>query len=75
MLLAMEKKYRSRGLSVLGISVGEDRSAVEAYRKNFAVPYHLFLAGPRVYDDRGAFGVPLTLFVDRQGRLAADTIG
>lgn len=73
--------YAEQGVEFLGINVYDDVAGAKSFEQKFAVPY------PSVLDaETGALrlafagdlppsGVPTTLIVDRQGRVAARVLG
>lgn len=65
---ALHRKYRAQGLVVLGLS-GPNPAAVTLARKSFTYP-HLSRA-VEISDPYRMRTVPLTVLIDRQGRIAA----
>ncbi len=69
------EKYRSEGLTVVGIDAQDFRQDAKGFAKRFGVTY------PVVYDGSGSTlgkwgvtGFPETFFVDRSGRLVGERI-
>ena len=77
LLDAIHKEYESRGLSVVGIDVGEDRGAVRRYVESIGVAYPIWVDAPNrqtgidstqsIHGRFGGVGLPTTVFVDRGG--------
>jgi thiol-disulfide isomerase/thioredoxin len=65
----LAQRYAARGVSVVGIDVGEDLSIARAFRREFNVPYPV-LADPDS-TTRSTYGggmfFPLHVFIDRAG--------
>jgi thiol-disulfide isomerase/thioredoxin len=78
LLDAIHQEYRSRGLSVVGIDVGEDPDAVRRYVESIGVAYPIWVDAPNrqtgidatqsIHGRFGGVGLPTTVFVDR-GRI------
>ena len=72
-LVALQKRYGSQGLHVIGLNVGgpEDRDKVPAYVEEFKIQYTLGFPDPRMTatylsdDDR----IPQAFVFDRKGRM------
>ncbi len=71
--LDLEKKYRSRGLALIGVSMdSEGWPAVTPFMEKMAMDYPVVLGTKRtayLYGDVEL--LPLTFLIDRQGRVAA----
>jgi cytochrome c biogenesis protein CcmG, thiol:disulfide interchange protein DsbE len=75
MLEAAWKKYKDRGLVVVGIDYDDFKGEARSFAKRYGLTY------PLVHDRKkstvaryGVVGVPETLFVDRRGRLVGDRV-
>ncbi len=73
---SLSKKYRARGLVTVGIDEQEDPSKGVEFLKRHGLPY------PAVSDESGkmgeaygVFGLPVQVFIDRQGRISTYRIG
>jgi cytochrome c biogenesis protein CcmG/thiol:disulfide interchange protein DsbE len=69
------ERYRSQGLTVVGVDAQDFRSDARRFLKRFGITY------PVVYDGQGSTlgkwgvtGFPETFFVDRRGRLVGERI-
>ncbi len=77
LLDAIQKEYESRGLTVVGIDVGEDPDAVRRYVASIGVAYPIWVDAPNrrtgidstqsIHGRFGGVGLPTTVFVDRGG--------
>ena len=72
-----EKKYQNEGLVVLGVSMDEDGwKSVRPYLDKMTVSYKPLLGDESVAAKYGGIeSLPLTLLIDRQGRIAARHVG
>jgi len=70
------RAYRDRGLQVLAINVRQDPATAARFVEGLDISYRVLLdedgAVARSY---GVIGLPTTLFVDREGRLATRILG
>jgi len=70
-LVAMNRKYGTQGLSVLGMSVDEDgESMVKAFADHNRVTYPIALAGEDLRADFGVRSVPVMFVIDKKGRVS-----
>ena len=77
LLDTVQTEYKSRGLSVVGLNVGEDPEAVRRFIESMGVEYPIWVDGPDKqmgYDSTqgihrrfGGVGLPTTIFVDPAG--------
>ena len=85
LLDVVHKQYRSRGVSVIGIDVGEPIDLVASYTKSIGVEYPVWvdssLSGPsasttvELYARFGGVGLPTTFFVDHSGKIVDVHVG
>lgn len=79
-LARVSKQYRERGVSFVGVNVKDNRAAAVAFEEEFGITY------PSIEDTDGravlalsqyvpASTVPVTLVLDRDGRVAARVLG
>jgi cytochrome c biogenesis protein CcmG, thiol:disulfide interchange protein DsbE len=69
----LEEAARSRGAEVvvLGINLGERKRTVEGYVREHAITFPILLdARGAVASDYKVLSLPITIMIDRQGRLA-----
>ena len=69
------RRYRSKGLVILGVSLdavqGDGIDAVEPFLKEFKILYPIAMADEALVDKLALNGVPTTLLIDRDGRVLA----
>jgi peroxiredoxin len=69
-------KYQRKGLAVLGVSLDEDGwRAVKPYVKAKKINYRIVLGGDDVIRLYGVEAMPVTLLIDRNGRIADSHVG
>ena len=79
-LAQASRDYAAQGVSFVGINVRDNEAAAEAFEDRYRIPY------PSIADFDGrtllelneyvpASAVPVTLVLDRQGRVAARVLG
>ena len=70
--VALQKKYRERGLEVLGISLDDSVEPIREFRKRFGQTYRIAMGDEKVAKRWGGIlGLPVAFVVDRAGRLRA----
>jgi cytochrome c biogenesis protein CcmG/thiol:disulfide interchange protein DsbE len=62
--------YRSRGLTVIGVAVGEDWDTVRPFLQENGVHYPVLLGDDDLADRYRVQVLPTTLLLDRRGRIA-----
>ena len=74
-LNAIYKRYRSKGLMVLGVSVdkvqGDGVKSVRPFAQEFKISYPILMADDAVVEALDLDNIPTTLFIDRKGKLVA----
>jgi cytochrome c biogenesis protein CcmG/thiol:disulfide interchange protein DsbE len=72
LLEAAWRKWRSKGVAVVGVDANDFRSDARRFARRFKVTYPLVHDGPgRLLDDYGLAGFPETFFVRPDGRLSS----
>jgi cytochrome c biogenesis protein CcmG/thiol:disulfide interchange protein DsbE len=75
-LIRLSQELGPRGLAVVGVAVDEGGTAkVKKFAEEFHVPYPVALPEPGSQMAYGMAGVPTTVLVDRQGRVAKTYVG
>lgn len=70
-LIEFEKKYARRGLVVVGVSMDDDGwKSVKPWMKQKSVNYPVVIGDEALGKQFGLKGMPLTVLVDREGRIA-----
>jgi len=71
-LVDLAAKYRSQGLTILGISVDDTPEDIRTFATEFKVPYPLLVGADRedVQDALGlGDGIPMSVFISRSGNV------
>lgn len=68
-LQSLHEKYGSRGFSVVGISVDEEKSKVQKVARKTKVSYPMLLATPKVWSDYKVNRLPSLVLIGRDGRI------
>ncbi len=75
-LEAAWRRYKDQGLIMLGVAIQDKEPNIREFMKRFGFT---FPNGPdpggKISIDYGIYGVPETLFIDRQGRIAYKHVG
>jgi cytochrome c biogenesis protein CcmG, thiol:disulfide interchange protein DsbE len=75
LLESVWKKYRGRGLVVLGVDINDVRGEARRFARENRMTYPLVYDGPgETTTEYGLTGVPETFFVARSGRLVCDRL-
>jgi cytochrome c biogenesis protein CcmG, thiol:disulfide interchange protein DsbE len=72
----LEKKYRSEGFQIIGISMDDDAEPVRDFYKRFGMNYPVAMADEKVgalYG--GVVGLPTTFLIGRDGRIYDRVLG
>jgi len=71
MLIRLAREYQGRGVSVAGVAMDEGRlDKVRAFVQRFGVTYPVALPQPMSQMAYGMDGLPTTILVDQNGRVA-----
>jgi cytochrome c biogenesis protein CcmG/thiol:disulfide interchange protein DsbE len=69
--IEFEKKYEERGLAVVGVSMDSDGwKSVRPWLKEKKVNYPIVIGSDNVARQYSLDGMPLTVLIDREGRIA-----
>jgi len=73
---SLYERFRTRGLEMVGISLGERPDAVRGFASEFGIRFPLWIdpegRGPAAF---GVLGHPNTILIDRQGRVVGRVRG
>jgi len=85
LLDTIQKEYRSRGLSVVGVNVGEEPEVVRRFVESMGVEYSIWANAPNkqigfdssqsIHRRFGGVGLPTTIFVDPRGIIRDQHLG
>ena len=78
-LVALQEKYRARGLQFVGVAI-DQRDKVEAFAREFGINYAVLLGGLETIDVSRQIGnrlgaLPYTAVLDRSGRIVSRELG
>jgi len=73
----LQKQYRDKGLTVIGVSLDEQGpEVVKKFLKRFDVTYPVVIGNEKVVEAYGRIdAIPTTFVIDRQGRIVSRHIG
>jgi len=75
-LVRLAHELGPRGLAVVGVSIDQGgREKVQKFVDDFKVPYPVAFPEPLSQMEWGMEGVPTTILVDREGRVAKSYVG
>jgi cytochrome c biogenesis protein CcmG/thiol:disulfide interchange protein DsbE len=75
-LEAAWRKYKDRGLMMLGVAIQDKEANAREFMKRFSFSFPNGMdPGSKIAIDYGIYGVPETLFIDRQGNIAYKHVG
>jgi cytochrome c biogenesis protein CcmG/thiol:disulfide interchange protein DsbE len=75
-LVRLSRELESKGLSVVGVAIDEGgREKVQKFVDEFHVPYPVVLPERMSQLEFGLEGVPTTILVDKEGRVAKTYVG
>jgi len=85
LLDTMQREYGSRGLSVVGVDVGEEPEVVRRFVESMGVEYPIWTDAPikqmglessqSIHRRFGGVGLPTTIFIDRGGIVRDQHLG
>ncbi len=74
--MRLQDRYKDKGLVILGVNAwNEDAARVEAFAKAAKANFPILLRGADVAAEYGVEGVPTTVFIDAEGRIAGSRVG
>ncbi len=74
--MKFEKKYKHSGLGVVGVSMDDDGwKSVKPFLKEKKVNYPVVLGNDELAKQYGLGAMPMTLLIDRDGKIAASYVG
>ncbi len=69
------KKYHPRGLAIVGINELENESKAEAFAQKYRWPFAVAVDGGDTGKDYGVVGLPVHVFIDRNGKVSTLRLG
>lgn len=74
--MEFDKKYRSRGLAVIGVAMDDEgMKVVDPFVKQKGIDYPIIIGNDAVAKQYHLTAMPLTLLIDRNGRIAVSHAG
>jgi len=71
-----QEKYRRSGLAVIGVSMDEDGwKSVRPFLEKNKLNYSIVMGDDAIAKSYGVESMPMTLLIDRQGRVAESHVG
>jgi peroxiredoxin len=74
--MEFQSKYKASGLSVIGVSMDEDGwKSVKPFLEKQPMNYSVVIGNPDLAKLYGVDAMPMTLLIDRDGKVAASHVG
>ena len=74
--IEFDKAYRAKGLAALGVSMDDEGwKTIEPYLKQHPISYPIVAGNFAAADPYGITALPVTVLIDRAGRVAARHVG
>jgi thiol-disulfide isomerase/thioredoxin len=74
--MEFQRKYKDSGLSAIGVSLDEDGwKSVKPFLKEKPINYAVVIGNPELAKLYAVDGMPVTLLIDRDGKIAATHVG
>lgn len=71
-----QHKYRDKGLSVIGVALDEDGwKSIKPYIDKIKINYTIAVGSQELAKQYGAESLPVTLLIDREGKIAESRAG
>ena len=75
-LVQLQQKYGDRGLQIIGISMDDGPEPVRGFYQQFHMNYPVVMGTAKTGElYGGVLGLPITFFVDREGKIQSKKIG
>ena len=74
-VVSLEKKYRPKGLVVVGVDEQEDASKAKGFAAKYNIPFAVVLDDGPMGKDYGAIALPVHVFIDRSGKVSTYRLG
>jgi cytochrome c biogenesis protein CcmG/thiol:disulfide interchange protein DsbE len=74
--IEFDRKYGGRGLITIGVAMDDEGwPLVKPYLVEHPIPYHIVIGSVRVAERFKVTNMPVTLLIDREGRIAEQHVG
>ena len=74
-LQKLSAEFRDQGLAVVGLDVGEENSAIEAFLKSTPLGYPVGTAADQLVAELSVNAFPTVVLIDREGKVASYEVG
>jgi len=80
LFVALQKRYGSGGIQMLGVATEDNKESVVAYRQSAGMNYPILIGDDDAMDVMANYGnrqgsIPYTVIIDRQGTIVARKLG
>lgn len=80
LFIALQKRYGSGGIQLVGVATADNKESVVAYRKSAGMNYPILIGDDDAMDVMAHYGnrqgsIPYTVIIDRQGSIVARKLG
>ncbi len=69
------EQYKDQGFAVWGVSLGDEEGKLNAFVDEYAIGYPILLGTQNIGQQYGVQGIPTTLLIDKQNRIAFKHVG
>ena len=74
--VALQNKYNSQGLQILGVSMDDGPEPVREFYRRYHMNYPVVMGNAKVGEQYGGIlGLPISILIDRNGHIASKHIG
>ena len=74
-VVSLAKKYKAKGLVVVGVDEQEDVSKAKGFAAKYSLPYTVVLDDGPMGKDYGAIALPVHVFIDKNGKISTYRLG
>ncbi len=74
-LVEFYERYKGAGLVILGVNLDKRRKKVPPFVVEFGINYPILMGGPKDAGDWAIRGVPMSFFVNREGKIVEIFMG
>ena len=74
-IIKLSKRYRKRGLVVIGLDDNESKDRAQGFSDQFKVPFPIAIADQKLLDSYGVIALPVHVFIDRTGNIKLYRLG
>jgi cytochrome c biogenesis protein CcmG, thiol:disulfide interchange protein DsbE len=74
-VVALAKKYKAKGLVVLGVDEQEDATKAKGFAEKYNAPYPVVIDDGPMGKNYGAIALPVHVFIDKNGKISTYRLG